>query len=43
MYEKMSKRDRITLIGFVFAAISAGGLGYLPDQILTEQPEGNLN
>lgn len=37
----MSKRDKITLAIFVFVTITAGGLGYLLDQILTEQPEGN--
>lgn len=37
----MSKRDKITLGVFVFVTITAGGLGYLLDQILTEQPEGN--
>ncbi len=41
MHEKMSKRDKITLVVFVFVTIMAGGLGYLLDQILTEQPEGN--
>ena len=41
MQEKMSKRDIITLAVFVFVTITAGGLGYLLDQVLTEQPEGN--
>lgn len=37
----MSKRDKIALVVFTFVTITAGGLGYLLDQILTEQPEGN--
>ncbi len=37
----MSKRDKITLLVFIFVTITAGGLGYLLDQVLTEQPEGN--
>ena len=41
MNEKMSKRDKITLVIFVFITITAGVFGYLLDQVLTEQPEGN--
>ncbi len=41
MNAKMSKRDKITLAVFVFVTITAGIFGYLLDQILTEQPEGN--
>ena len=41
MNEKMSKRDKITLAIFVFITITAGFFGYLLDQVLTEQPEGN--
>ncbi len=41
MNEKMSKRDKINLTVFVFVTITAGMFGYLLDQILTEQPEGN--
>ena len=41
MNEEMSKRDKITLVVFVFVTIMAGGFGYLLDQILTKQPEGN--
>lgn len=41
MNEKMKKRDNIALAIFVFVTITAGGYGYLLDQILTEQPEGN--
>lgn len=37
----MSKRDKINLTLFIFVTITAGILGYLIDQILTEQPEGN--
>lgn len=37
----MCKRDKITLAIFVFVTITAGIFGYLLDQILTEQPEGN--
>ena len=37
----MKKRDRVTLAIFVFVTITAGGYGYLLDQVLTEQPEGN--
>lgn len=37
----MKKRDRVTLAIFIFATITAGGYGYLLDQVLTEQPEGN--
>ena len=37
----MSKRDKINLTLFVFVTITAGIFGYLLDQILTEQPEGN--
>lgn len=37
----MSKRDKISLTIFVFVTLTAGFLGYLLDQILTEQPEGN--
>lgn len=39
--QKMSKRDKINLTIFVFVTITAGTFGYLLDQILTEQPEGN--
>lgn len=39
MNEKMKRRDKITLA--IFVTITAGGYGYLVDQILTEQPEGN--
>lgn len=39
--EEMSKRDKITLVVFVFVTITAGSFGYLLDQILTEQPKGN--
>lgn len=41
MNEKMNKRSKITLAVFVFMTITAGIFGYLLDQILTEQPEGN--
>ncbi len=41
MNKNMSKRDKITLAIFVFITITAGLFGYLLDQILTEQPEGN--
>lgn len=41
MNEKASKRDKIVLAVFIFAAIMAGIFGYLLDQVLTEQPEGN--
>lgn len=41
MNEKMNKRSTITLAVFVFMTITAGIFGYLLDQILTEQPEGN--
>lgn len=41
MKENMSKRDKINLTIFVFVTITAGIFGYLVDQILTEQPEGN--
>lgn len=41
MNEKMNKRSKITLAVFVFVTITAGIFGYLLDQILTEQPEGN--
>lgn len=37
----MNKRDKITLWIFVFVTITAGFFGYLLDQILTEQPEGD--
>ena len=37
----MKKRDRVTLAIFIFVTITAGGYGYLLDQVLTEQPEGN--
>ena len=37
----MRGRDKITLVIFVFVTITSGMLGYLLDQILTEQPEGN--
>ena len=37
----MSKRDKINLVIFVFVTITAGFVGYLLDQVLTEQPEGN--
>lgn len=36
----MSKRDKINLIVFTFVTITAGGFGYILDQILTQQPEG---
>lgn len=41
MSKKMSKRDTITLMVFVIVTITAGGFGFVLDQILTEQPEGN--
>lgn len=41
MKEKMSKRYKITLAIFVFVTITAGLFGYLLDQVLTEQPEGD--
>ena len=41
MNEKMGKRDKIILAIFVFISITAGVFGYLLDQVLTEQPEGN--
>lgn len=41
MNEKVSKRDKITLAVFIFVTITAGIFGYLLDQVLTEQPEGN--
>ncbi|MCI8337381.1 MAG: CPBP family intramembrane metalloprotease [Lachnospiraceae bacterium] len=41
MNEKMKKKDRVTLAIFVFVTITAGGYGYLVDQILAEQPKGN--
>ena len=41
MNETMNKSDKITLSIFVFVTITAGFFGYLLDQILTEQPEGN--
>ena len=41
MNKKMKKRDKVTLAIFVFITITAGGYGYLVDQILTEQPKGN--
>ena len=41
MNKKMEKREKITLAVFVFVTITAGGFGYLIDQILTEQPEAN--
>lgn len=41
MNEKMSRRDKINLVVFVFVTITAGIFGYLLDQILTEQPAGN--
>lgn len=37
----MSKRDKITLGIFIFVTITAGVFGYLLDQILTDQPQGN--
>lgn len=37
----MKKRDKITLIIFIFVTITAGLWGYLLDNVLTEQPEGN--
>lgn len=37
----MNKRDKITLVIFVMVTMTAGVFGYLLDQILTEQPEGN--
>ena len=37
----MTKRDKVTITVFVSVTIMAGGLGYMLDQILTEQPEGN--
>ena len=41
MKEKMRKRDKITLAIFVFITITAGLFGYLLDQVLTDQPEGD--
>lgn len=41
MNEKVGKRDKITLAVFIFVTITAGIFGYLLDQVLTEQPEGN--
>lgn len=41
MYGKMNKRDKINLTVFTLVTITTGGLGYLLDQILTEQPQGN--
>ena len=41
MNEKMSKRDKIILAIFIFITITAGFFGYLLDQVLTDQPEGN--
>ena len=41
MNKQMSKRDKITLSIFVFITITAGLFGYLLDQVLTEQPEGD--
>lgn len=37
----MKKRDKITLVIFVFVTITAGLWGYLLDNVLTEQPEGD--
>lgn len=37
----MSKRYKITLAVFLFVTITAGLFGYLLDQVLTEQPEGD--
>ena len=37
----MSKREKISLVIIIFIAITAGFLGYLVDQVLTDQPEGN--
>lgn len=37
----MNKRYKITLAIFVFITITAGLFGYLLDQVLTEQPEGD--
>lgn len=37
----MNRKDKITLAIFIFVTITAGFFGYLLDQILTEQPEGN--
>lgn len=41
MNKQMSKRDKITLVIFIFITITAGLFGYLLDQVLTEQPEGD--
>lgn len=41
MKEKMSIRDKITLTVFLFVTFTSGLMGYLLDQILTEQPEGD--
>lgn len=37
----MSRRYKITLAIFVFITLTAGIFGYLLDQVLTEQPEGD--
>lgn len=37
----MNKREKLTLVIFVLVTITAGLFGYLLDQVLTEQPEGN--
>lgn len=41
MNERVSKREKIMLAVFIFVTIMAGIFGYLLDQVLTEQPEGN--
>lgn len=37
----MNKRDKIALAIFVFVTLTAGTFGYMLDQVLTDQPEGN--
>ncbi|MBB2181899.1 CPBP family intramembrane metalloprotease [Lachnospiraceae bacterium MD1] len=37
----MNKRDKIALAIFVFVTLTAGIFGYMLDQVLTDQPEGN--
>lgn len=41
MKERASRREKITLAIFIFVTVMAGAFGYLLDQVLTEQPEGN--
>lgn len=41
MGEMMTRREKITLVVFVVITITAGFIGYLLDQILSEQPEGS--